>query len=237
MNDATENLTAHFEMKSMIVSQYEKASKALAELASAIHINSVNAWEASGGCKVCEGTGSVLTWSTLDGSGYDEFGPCKHCTEETRKAGLRPGTYSARGSDGRGTVSYIEYALNECPIAMQSVVEQRDITKSNWLQCVENPLQRQDYIIVVKGRKVPTGSHGMVVAITTGAYGARCGFIDGDGKLTWIALTNVERCLGMDGSTRQPAIEAFIKNDNDFRKSKKLPLKNHDVVAMMLTMC
>lgn len=38
-----------------------------------------------GGCKRCSGWGRVLTWSTLDGSGYDEFGVCPEptCTAST----------------------------------------------------------------------------------------------------------------------------------------------------------
>lgn len=36
----------------------------------------VDAWLARGGCTTCAGTGQVVTWSTLDGDSWTEYGPC-----------------------------------------------------------------------------------------------------------------------------------------------------------------
>lgn len=231
------NLTNHNEMKTLIQGQLDRAYKAMMDLANAYLSHDVEAWESKGGCKKCEGNGRVLTWSTLDGSGYDEFGPCQECTDASREVGRKPAVWSARGSAGGHSQSTLDYAKEHYSLGMASVVETYEIAKSNHFQCIEQAIQRQDYIIVVKGRKVPVGSHGMVVAVVGGDYGPRVGMIDGNGTVVWVAQSNVERCLGMDGSTKNGAIEAYIKNDNDYRRKKNLPLKNHDAVAMMMKTC
>lgn len=40
---------------------------------------------ANGGCKTCDGSGRILTWSTLDGPSWNEYGPCDNpaCTAKT----------------------------------------------------------------------------------------------------------------------------------------------------------
>jgi hypothetical protein len=235
MNDA--NLTAHAEMKNLIERQYQWASKQMNDTANLLVGNLVKAWEDKGGCKACNGLGRVLTWSTLDGESYDEFGPCTACTDATRAVGAHPLACAPRGSRSTGMRGVLVVAMEVFTQEMNAVSEQYNDARINREKCITNEIVRGDYIIVVKGRKIPTGNHGMVVAVTHGSYGPRVGFIDGAGQLTWIALTNVERCLGMDGAARSPAIEAFIKNDNDYRTSKKLPLKKHDAVAMMMAMC
>jgi hypothetical protein len=45
---------------------------------------------------------------------------------------------------------------------------------------------------VVKGRKVPVGTEGVVVWIGAGDYGERCGLKDDAGNVHWTALANVE---------------------------------------------
>lgn len=230
------NLTDHEAMKALITRQMNDANRAVSDLGNQIAEREVSAWESKGGCKKCLGTERVLTWSTLDSEGYDEFGPCQDCTDATRAAGKHPLCYAPRGSRSSGVTSSVEYAKSNFYKEMEEVLVAAGIANENFRTCISNELHRGDYIIVVKGRKVPVGNHGMVIAIVGGSYGPRVGFIDGTGTVVWIAAANVERCLGMDGETKRPAIEAFIKNDNDYRKSKRLPLKNHDVVAMMMQM-
>ncbi len=50
-------------------------------------------WVENGGCKKCNGEGRILTWWTLDGPSWNEYGTCPEqgCTGETRKkSGLNP---------------------------------------------------------------------------------------------------------------------------------------------------
>ena len=52
-----------------------------------------NKWVENGGCNKCNGEGRILTWWTLDGPSWNEYGPCPNpeCTNETRrKSGLDP---------------------------------------------------------------------------------------------------------------------------------------------------
>jgi len=230
------NLTDHNETKAMIVKRFQTASENMMKLANELYTNLVKGWEDRGGCKTCNGTGSVLTWSTLDGSGWDEFGTCKDCTEESRKMGKKPGVYQARGSGNRYEDLPLEVAKREFPLAMKDVIEAYEIAASNHAVCVTNGLNRGEYIIVVKGRKVPVGDHGVIVGISHGQWGMKVGFVNGEGKVQWTAVTNVERCLGMDGEGKRPALEAFCKSENDYRAKKGLPAKQHDVVAMMMQM-
>jgi len=54
---------------------------------------------AKGGCTTCDGFGKVLTWSTLDGPGWDEFGDCPNpnCTAKTVGVDVTCGHPGSRG--------------------------------------------------------------------------------------------------------------------------------------------
>lgn len=234
MNDT--NLTNHEEMKQLVINQYNRASKVMSDLADDFAKDLISNWEKAGGCKRCEGTQSVLTWSTLDGSSYDEFGRCPDCTEESIKVGKKPGVWGPRGTDGCYSLTNLELAKKEFPLGMKDVVEQYEIASSNYAQCVTAQLNRGEYIIVVKGRKVPVGDHGVIVGFSNNQWSAKLGFVNADGKVQWTAVSNVERCLGMDGETRRQALEAFCKSENEYRAKKGLKPKQHDVVAMMMQM-
>lgn len=47
-------------------------------------------WESQGGCKTCNGSGTVVTWTTLDGPGWTEYGDCQNPQCTSRTLGLKP---------------------------------------------------------------------------------------------------------------------------------------------------
>lgn len=219
MNDA--NVTAHNEVVEHINRQLTDACNALSEKATKLYSNDMDIWEARGGCKACHGTSTVLTWSTLDGSSYDEFGLCKAegCTAKT--VGMAPGIHSPQGSGwNRGGETPVDYAKRVYAEEMALFVTAYETAKSNHYECIGRELYKQDYIIVLKGRKIPVGEHGVVVGFSNNQWGSKVGFCNAQGTIQWTAISNVARCLGMDGETKKPAIEAYIKSTNEYRKAK-----------------
>lgn len=234
MTDTECIIADHTHMRNLVKSQLERALKVMNDLANAFANDLITNWEKAGGCTKCEGTQRVLTWSTpSDGSSYDEFGSCPDCTDISRKAGKKPGVWGPRGTGSRNGLSNLELAKQEFPLGMKDVVEQYEIAKANHFDCVERQLDKQDYIIVLKGRKVPVGDHGVVVGFSHNQWGSKVGFVNAEGKTQWTAVGNVERCLGMDGATKRGAIEAYVKSTNEYRKSKGLQPSNVTVEMLL----
>jgi hypothetical protein len=166
------------------------AETARSEFIASLRAKRFTEWRQAGGCERCAGTGSVLTWSTLDGDGYNEFGQCTgiHAGDEIRSneypyavvgrvehdipctartLGPIPGTVrSYRGADCNRP-----YALPIPPLVQSSDEaatiaehdENVDLAKS-LLANVEKrfALVTGCNVEVVKGRKVPIGTKGTV---------------------------------------------------------------------------
>lgn len=232
MNNA--NLTEHKQIKKLVSEQKDMTFAAMKSKATELVNGLISDWEKAGGCKNCNGFESVLTWATLDGEGYDEFGICPKCTEQSKKAGTKPGHLSRSGSRGGHVVQDIELAKQKFSEIMKPLVEAFGDADHNYSICIGDRIKKEDYVIVTKGRKVPVGTHGVVVGFSSNQWGEKVGVIDGAGKMHWTAIGNVERCLGMDGETKRPAFEEYIKSNNSFRKSKGLKPSTVTVAMLML---
>lgn len=232
MTDTECIIADHNEMKAILTRQLEYASKMMNETADLLVNKLVAEWEAAGGCKTCNGTCSVLTWATLDGGGYDEHGTCPDCTETSKTVGMKPTVFGPHRSAYRYTYTNLEVAKERFTQETNAVCAQYADAKVNHDKYIANALVKGDYVIVLKGRKVPIGFHGVIVGVTYGQWGTKVGIIDRNGKVEWTAVTNVERCLGMDGATKRPAIEAWVKSNNDYAAKKGYPPKTYDIDAM-----
>lgn len=225
----------HMEMKRILTTQLEYATKAMNDTADLLVNKLVADWEAAGGCQRCNGTGRILTWATLDGGSYDEHGPCPECTEKSKTVGMKPTVFDAQRSCYRYTYSNLEVAQKLFTQEMNAVCGQYADAKSNHDKYIAKGLEKGDYVIVVKGRKVPIGHHGVVVGISHGQWGAKVGIIDRNGKMEWTAITNVERALGMDVATKKPAMEEWVKSNNEYAAKKGYKPKHYDVEALCMT--
>jgi hypothetical protein len=57
----------------------------------------------------------------------------------------------------------------------------------------EAPIVRKGKTVrVIRGRKVPIGTTGLVFWVGDGTYGTRCGFVDESGTVHWTSVANVE---------------------------------------------
>jgi hypothetical protein len=227
------NLQAHKEMKRFVSEAYHNAIDALGAKVDEIYSNIRQAWINNGGCVTCNGTGTILTWSTLDGSGYDEHGKCPNCTEESKAVGASPLVYGPARSNGAHIISKNTVVKNLASDKVADLLQNADIATANYNLCCRKPSNRGDYVIVTKGRKVVIGTHGAIVGFSQNAYGFKAGFIDGNSTVHWTAISNLELCLGMDGATKKSALEAYIANDNSYRAKKGLKLNNFDLEKMM----
>lgn len=160
------------------------------------------AFLARGGCEDCQGTGIVLTWHTLDGDCYDEYGACRAegCTPESREhsglgyRGVRH-THPRRGAFP-SPLAYSPWA----EVAYAAVTAKIDALSAEEKALDEKlAVKRGSVVRVVRGRKVPKGTEGVVVWSGYGrAYSrwsgesVRLGIKDAEGAVHYTAASNVE---------------------------------------------
>ncbi len=148
-------------------------------------------FETAGGCSRCNGWGTVLTWSTMDGSAYDEFGRCPNpsCTAST--VGKRPGSCAPGTGRYEGTEP-----LRFTPEELVTLEEiENEIHRLKEIEAEIEDLKtvrKGSDVKVVRGRKVPVGTTGKVFWIGDTAYGVRVGINTSGGETVWTAVTNVE---------------------------------------------
>jgi hypothetical protein len=156
-------------------------------------------WKNLGGCETCLGYEKVVTWSTMDGSGYTEYGLCKNCTPESKAAGKAPASYWSGGyhAASAGLLSLDEmFALPE--YRAEAVLANTYNMHMEFLNAAiadeEDRLtvKAGKDVVVVKGRKVPKGTTGRCFWIGETKYGTRAGFTTADGTTHWTAKSNLE---------------------------------------------
>lgn len=127
------------------------------------------AWLAAGGCEECGGTGRVVTWDTMDGSGYTEYGRCPKMTAEhdctkqgTDPEGVTQGIWRSREAlplDERHGVT-LPAAFAERRDRLDALIA-RAQARLDSVRAAERP-EKGKVVQVVKGRKVPRGTVGIV---------------------------------------------------------------------------
>ena len=161
------------------------AHKALAAARSALVEQLAAAWTAAGGCAACNGFGRVLTWFTLDGPGYDEFGSClagAACTAQ--RLGPKPGAFAPGSRGGRfqpfehESLEPLATTLRAAQCAVAEYDEAHRVAKGRTVE-------------VFKGRKVAVGTIGVCIWHGQGNYGWRVGVKDAAGTVHWTAESNV----------------------------------------------
>lgn len=193
----------------------------------------------AGGCKTCHGQGTVCTWGTMDSihGCYDEFGPCPDCNGEQmpwvgvnriRKRNHPKVSASAipplAATDAEK--SKLDYLVNEVSKAedtLKKVKEQYKIIKGSRVR-------------VVRGRKTPQGTEGVVFWIGEGTSGrgyyaetvTRVGIKTDDGVTYWV--NNINYCVNLT-----PRTDADIDADNKAQKrasiARNLTHKGSQIVS------
>ena len=187
----TPKLEALYELRSAL--QQERSN-----LLKTVHEKVVSPWETAGGCAVCLGHERVVTWSTMDGPGWTEYGPCDACTAQSRAAGRQPFSYWAGGyraaSPGDPTVEDL-FKLPEFrteAVLLNTYDFQLQMNRYE-IDAEEDRLKVAygKQIVVVRGRKVPLGTTGRCFWVGETKYGTRVGFETADGETMWTAKSNV----------------------------------------------
>lgn len=172
-------------------------------LAQSVTDQLVAEWKAAGGCETCLGHKSVVTWSTLDGPGWTEYGPCSACTPESDKAGKMPGSFWAGGySAARSSPLNLTQLFNLPQFHTEAVLLNTYQLHLEALAAeIKNEQERLTVgrgkkVVVVRGRKIPKGTTGECfwVGTTHSQYGAqeRAGFTTEQGETVWIAKSHLE---------------------------------------------
>jgi hypothetical protein len=152
-------------------------------------------WAIAGGCTRCHGHGQVVTWSTLDGASWTEYGTCTACTDASRAVGRAPNTswhggYSAAGRDNLHALPANAHADDVARLALVTHVADR-FRDAEERERYRVSVRKGARVEVFKGRKVPIGTCGVVIWIGDGQYGMRCGVKDAAGAVHWTACDNV----------------------------------------------
>lgn len=151
-------------------------------------------WLAAGGCTECNGWGTILTWMTLDGSAYDEFGSCPadNCTAFT--LGKLPGSVAPGTGRYRG-VAPLVYTPEEEALIAEIEAEIASLETLHREIEAEKTVRKGCDVVVVRGRKVPRGTEGRVFWVGDSPYGVRVGINTPSGETVWTAAGNVEVAL------------------------------------------
>lgn len=159
-------------------------------------------WIDRGGCQNCHGHERVVTWSTLDGPGWTEYGECPQCTPRSKEAGREPGSgwaggYSAALSHDV-SVDFLFRSLFDRPTLLTQAIllNTYDFQIDLLSQEIEDEEDRCEVakgkvLEVVAGRKVPRGVTGECIWIGDNGYGLRIGLKTSAGETHWTAITNV----------------------------------------------
>lgn len=180
---------------------YELQSDLMREsttLAATVTSKFVSEWKKAGGCLTCLGHEQVVTWSTLDGPGWTEYGPCKDCTEQSKAAGKMPFSYWAGGYSAAGSGTATLNDMFSMPDFHAEAVLFN--TYQLHLEAVRYEIETEEdrlrvgpgkTVVVYKGRKVPKGTTGRCFWIGETRYGMRAGLTTDSGETFWTAKDNL----------------------------------------------
>lgn len=164
----------------------------LRELKTTVHSRNVEEFLSGGGCPKCYGYGEVLGWWTMDGSGYDEIKPCTEAGCTAKVTGPCPGV--GRPSSSR----YVSISVEDKFSAEEEALYNELYGKIEALKALaeeiaeEKKIKKGVEVKVVKGRKVPVGTTGMVFWVGDTKFGERVGINTPGGETVWTASSNVE---------------------------------------------
>lgn len=170
----------------LVDAELELLGKALTELEDETSNLAAFDFYTRGGCPKCDGTGHVLTWSTMDGDCYDEFSRCGCLPEALVKLGrgYKPGKYGGN----KDVFTDYPYAA----VARAILTEKMTPLNEKRAELSEVlTVKRGAVVEVVRGRKVPKGTKGVVIWIGDGRFGTRVGVKDDAETVHWTALSNV----------------------------------------------
>lgn len=159
------------------------------------------AFKAAGGCARCGGRGWVVIWDTMDSlSGcYAKYGPCpaEGCTKESReRTGLNMGYYAIPYDRNRHVrFEILEHMTETERVEWTALQKTREIAEAHLITteagayCAKGASVR-----VVRGRKVPRGTCGVVFWTGTDRFRGkpRVGFEARKGVVHWTAGSNLE---------------------------------------------
>jgi hypothetical protein len=183
---------------------YERQAQLGAEMNAilkAVTDTQVAAWLAKGGCDKCNGHERVMTWSTLDGPGWTEYGPCTACTPQSKLAGKRPASaWSGNGyRDSVAGFLSVEEIMDmpnyrSLGVLLNTYDFHLAMLKAEIAEENERlTVGRGKQVVVVRGRKVPKGTTGECFWVGEDRFGGlRIGFTDAAGTTHWTAKSNVE---------------------------------------------
>ena len=151
-------------------------------------------WVAAGGCSVCNGNGG---WSTSYHDGDSVWDECPNKRKGTCSHGtMHPFHWAGIDTDDTvGIALFDAVAVAETKLAEAS--DALEISKGKTVK-------------VVRGRKVPIGTVGVVFWIGSGQYGERVGIKDANDTVHWTASKNVE-VIGDSKKDNRPSNERPTK--------------------------
>lgn len=215
-------LEAHNILKFALQFNIDRLSQEIKEEAEEVADKDHQRWINAGGCTRCNGWGTVIRWSTLDGAGFDEHEPCG-CPAS--RAGPNPLTAYHNSSNNLNFRSKVTYGIENGPDSLRS----KFWVKEGLVALQECKPVRESTVIVVKGRKVEPGTIGTVVSIVDSQYGPTMLIAVADSQPLWVSAQNTEvllvrACTENENDNlveaKRAACEAFIKNQTEYYKNK-----------------
>lgn len=149
---------------------------------------------AKGGCETCNGYGRILVWATLDGSSYDEFGPCTNANCNYKVTGVNyskcePGTHHRRLNPANLPVGMLEAnhykALDNNVGKAESTLAQ---VRLHWTHD-----KGKEVVVTRKQKTANVGDKGIIFWIGQGFDGkGKCGFKTAEGNTCWSTFASCE---------------------------------------------
>jgi len=176
-------------------------------------------WLAAGGCTECHGHGKVVTWSTLDGPSWTEYGPCSNesCTSST--SGVDPTFQSGHLDWVRRAPSATRWMSDETLAQSKTLHDQIETAQEALV--AESDRQTPDTGKIVrivkagggrKDRRPKVGVEGLVIKRFSNDWGTvKLIVLDSDGVKHWPSVKLVE-VIDADPSTETLAPYTAIQN-------------------------
>lgn len=149
---------------------------------------------AQGGCETCNGYGRILVWATLDGSSYDEFGPCTNANCNYKVTGVNkskcePGTHPRRLKPANLPVNTSEQT--QVMNLGRNVYEARSTLSQVRLHWTHD--KGKEVVVTRKQKAANVGDKGIIFWIGQGYDGkGKCGFKTAEGNTCWSTFASCE---------------------------------------------
>jgi len=170
------------------------------ELLKAATIEAKEKWLAQGGCSECDGHGKVVTWSTLDGPSWTEYGPCTNesCTSSTVgvNPSFTPGSLDWRRSEPSPDSWMSAEVSSRCDELASEITATQEAIEAEIAR--QTPKVGKVVRIVKAGRgrkdrRPKVGAEGLVVNVFHNSWGTeKLIVLDADGVKYWPTSNQVE---------------------------------------------